>query len=142
VVARVNARWWHFEHAADMGVAGEGANLAEAFEQAALALMAVVTDVPVARDRCVDIHCEAPNAELLFVDFLNAIVYEMATQHLLFAAFEVDTDGRRLEAKAWGEVVDVARHQPAVEIKGATYTALAVQQSEDGRWRAQCVVDV
>jgi SHS2 domain-containing protein len=46
-----------------------------------------------------------------------------------------------LTATARGEPVDVARHEPAVEIKGATYTALAVEQT-DGQWRAQCVVDV
>ena len=137
-----SARWWHFEHAADMGVAGEGCSLAEAFEQAAYALMAVVTDAPIEQSRRVDIHCSAPNAELLFVDWLNALVFEMSTHRLLFAAFEVDTDGRRLDARAWGEPVDVARHQPAVEVKGATYTALSVSEVENGRWRAQCIVDV
>ena len=37
---------------------------------------------------------------------------------------------------------DVARHEPAAEVKGATYTALAVEHRPDGRWLAQCVVDV
>jgi SHS2 domain-containing protein len=47
-----------------------------------------------------------------------------------------------LTAKAAGETIDVARHRPAVEPKGATYTALAVAQRGDGSWLAQCVVDV
>jgi SHS2 domain-containing protein len=38
--------------------------------------------------------------------------------------------------------VDVARHQPAVEIKGATYTELKVGRTDNGLWFAQCVVDV
>jgi SHS2 domain-containing protein len=29
-----------------------------------------------------------------------------------------------------------------VEIKGATFTALLVRQQPDGRWVAQCVLDV
>ncbi len=37
------ARWEHFPHAADVGVRGFGKTPAEAFEQAALALTAVVT---------------------------------------------------------------------------------------------------
>jgi SHS2 domain-containing protein len=135
-------RWWHFEHAADIGVAGEGATLGEAFEQAACALTAVVTEAPIRPRERVDVHCAAPNEELLFVDWLNALVYAMATRRLLFGEFEVATDGRRLDALAWGEPVDVLRHQPAVEVKGATYTALSVQCDERGRWRAQCVVDV
>jgi tRNA nucleotidyltransferase (CCA-adding enzyme) len=35
----------------------------------------------------------------------------------------------------------VQRHQPAVEVKGATYTALRVAPIEGG-WLAQTVVDV
>lgn len=76
------------------------------------------------------------------MDWLNALVYEMATRHWLFARFEVAIDGQRLHARAWGEPLDLARHEPAVEIKGATYTMLAVRQQSDGQWLAQCVVDV
>jgi len=36
----------------------------------------------------------------------------------------------------------VARHQPTVEVKGATYTELKVAQDALGQWVAQCVVDV
>jgi tRNA nucleotidyltransferase (CCA-adding enzyme) len=35
-------RWEHFEHGADIGVRGLGTSKAGAFEQAALALMAVI----------------------------------------------------------------------------------------------------
>jgi len=77
----------------------------------------------------------------VFVDWLNALVYEMATRNMLFCRFEVQIDGQRLEGKAWGERVNVTRHQPAVEVKGATYTALRVSL-EKGSWLAQCVVDV
>jgi SHS2 domain-containing protein len=41
-----------------------------------------------------------------------------------------------------GEPVDVERHRPAVEVKGATCTELAVERLADGSFRAQCVVDV
>jgi tRNA nucleotidyltransferase (CCA-adding enzyme) len=135
--------WEHFAHEADMGVRGFGITREEAFEQAALALTAVVTDLKtVTENEVVDITCEAPDAELLFVDWLNALVYEMATRNMLFSRFEVRIDGQRLHGKAWGEKVDVARHEPAVEVKGATYTALSVSPDESGNWLAQCVVDV
>jgi tRNA nucleotidyltransferase (CCA-adding enzyme) len=77
----------------------------------------------------------------LFVDF-NALIYEMATRRMLFSSFIVSIDGVELHATAWGEAVDRARHEPAVEVKGATYTALRVEQQAGGRWQAQCVVDV
>jgi SHS2 domain-containing protein len=66
----------------------------------------------------------------------------MATRHLLFSRFEVRLNGQRLTARAWGEKVDVAKHEPAVEIKGATLTSVRVEQHVDGHWVAQCVVDV
>jgi tRNA nucleotidyltransferase (CCA-adding enzyme) len=90
----------------------------------------------------VPIVCEAPDDELLLVDWLNALVYEMATRKMLFSRFSVRVNGHSLHATAWGEPVDVARHQPAVEVKGATYTELSVKQDEEGGWIAQCVVDV
>jgi tRNA nucleotidyltransferase (CCA-adding enzyme) len=137
------AGWEHFGHGADIGVRGIGPTKAAAFEQAALALTAVVTDVDRVRPTVtVAVACEAPADDLLFVDWLNALVYEMATRRMLFSAFDVSIDGSRLSATARGEGVDRVRHEPAVEIKGATYTALRVEPLDDGRWLAQCVVDV
>lgn len=125
-----------------MGVRGFGATKAEAFEQAALAMTAVVTDPTGVEPReAVTIGCEAPDDELLLADWLNRVIYEMATRKMLFSRFEVRIDGTRLSAQAWGERADVARHQPAVEIKGATYTALRVAH-DNGGWVAQTVVDV
>jgi tRNA nucleotidyltransferase (CCA-adding enzyme) len=135
--------WAHFPHQADMGVRGVGPTLAAAFEQAALAMIAVVTDpAKVAALEAVEIQCEAPDNELLLVDWLNALILEMAARHMLFGRFGVSLDGQRLRATAWGEAVDLDKHQPAVEIKGATYTELKVGRDETGRWLAQCVVDV
>lgn len=126
-----------------MGVRGVGATLARAFEQAAIAMTAVICDVDtVAEKNAVTIRCEAPDPEMLLVDWLNALIYEMATRTMLFSRFEVEIEAGRLQAIAWGEELDPIRHQPAVEIKGATYTALKVGQQDDGRWFAQCVVDV
>ncbi len=142
-VAAARVHWEHFPHEADMGVRGVGPTLAAAFEQAALAMTAVVTDpARVARTQAVDFECEAPDDELLLVDWLNALILEMAARHMLFGRFTVDVENHHLHATAWGEPVDTARHQPAVEIKGATYTVLKVEQDAAGSWLAQCVVDV
>jgi SHS2 domain-containing protein len=142
-ISVANNRWEHFAHEADMGVRGFGMTREEAFEQAALALTAVVTDPKtVGTKEVVEIACEAPDDELLFADWLNALVYEMATRNMLFSRFEVRIAGHQLYGKALGEKVQVARHQPAVEVKGATYTSLCVSQNAGGEWMAQCVVDV
>lgn len=141
---RAVKQWWeHFPHGADVGIRGVGETKARAFEQAALAMSAAITDLDaITPAREVEIHCEAPDDDLLLVEWLNALVYEMATRRMLFSRYEVQIDGHRLCGRAWGEGVDRDRHQAAVEIKGATYTALGVEQNRDGSWRAQCVVDV
>ncbi len=137
------ARWEHFPHEADVGVRGLGATLAQAFEQAALGLTAVITDpADVAPKEMLRLSCASSDAELLLVDWLNMLIYEMATRHILFSRFEVQLEGNRLTAMVWGEELDITRHHPAVEVKGATYTALKVARQPDGGWLAQCVVDV
>ena len=140
----MSGRYWeHFPHQADMGVRGVGPSREAAFEQVALAMTAVVTDpARVLPATPVDIRCEAPDDELLLVDWLNALILEMAARHMLFSHFDITLEGQSLNAVAWGEPVDPERHQPAVEIKGATYTELSVSQNESGQWQAQCVVDV
>ena len=135
--------WEHFPHQADIGVRGLGATLEQAFEQAALALTAVIADPAVVVPReMIQLSCTAPDTELLLVDWLNVLIYEMATRSMLFSRFEVHLEDDRLTAQVWGEALETARHRPAVEVKGATYTALKVAQQSDGSWLAQCVVDV
>ncbi len=138
----VGRRWEHFAHDADMGVRGFGETPAEAFEQAALALTAVVTDAPIASKKTVTVICKAADRELLFVEWLNAVIYQMAVTGMLFARFSVTIEGNSLHASLWGEPLDVERHRPACEPKGATLTMLQVTQEGDGHWLAQCVVDV
>ncbi len=139
---RTGPRWEHFLHDADVGVRGFGPSREVAFEQAALAMIAVITDPKAVRARNkVSIECRAPDDELLLAEWLNRLVYEMATRRMIFSRFSVRIAAGTLQAEAWGERLDRARHQPAVEIKGATYTGLRVQQRH-GEWLAQTVVDV
>jgi tRNA nucleotidyltransferase (CCA-adding enzyme) len=126
-----------------VGVRGWGTTPAEAFEQAALAMTATVTDAEVRPQDRIEVQCQAPDIELLFVEWLNAIIYEMAIRHMLFGRFAVRIiEGTRLDGTLWGEPVDVARHAPACEPKGATYTSLKVAQEPGGIWSAACIVDV
>lgn len=139
----VRTCWEHFAHGADVGIRGVGPTRDDAFQQAALALTGVVADpVSVRPLQAVPIACEAPTDDLLLVDWLNALIYEMATRRMLFGAYAVSIENGRLSGTAWGEPIEPARHQPAVEVKGATYTALRVDRADEDNWVAQCVVDV
>jgi SHS2 domain-containing protein len=132
-----------FPHGADVGVRGIGPTRDAAFEQAALALTSAVTDpTGIASREVIDVTCEAPEDTYLLLDWLNALIYEMAVRRVVFSHFTVSIEGNRLDGRAWGEPVNRKRHRPAVEPKGATLTALKVKMRDDGTWVAQCVVDV
>ena len=137
------SRWDHFGHEADIGLRASAPTRAGLFERLGEALTAVVTEPDRVRPvETVSIACEAPDDALLLVDWLNALIFEMATRRMLFSRWDVALDGHKLDARVVGEKVDRSRHRPVVEVKGATYTALSVHEDEDGNWHGQCVVDV
>ena len=138
-----NAHWEHFEHDADIGVRGYGETLDQAFEQTALAMSSVITDPDnIQAHECIEVECNAPDYDVLLVDWLNELIYQMATRRMLFATFKVAIHAHHLTATICGELADQKKHQPAVEVKGATFTELKVQQDNNGVWIAQCIVDV
>lgn len=135
--------WKHFEHDADIGLSAIATSRADLFEAIGEALTAVITDPASVRPlQQIEIHCEAPDNALLLVDWVNALIYEMATRRMVFGKWQVTLDGLKLDALVDGEEVNRARHCPVVEVKGATYTALSVEQDASGNWSGQCIVDV
>ena len=94
--------WEQFPHDADVGLRGWGPSIEVAFEQAALALTGIVTDAEIAATTRVEVACEAPDVELLLVEWLNAIIYEMAVRSMLFGRFEVRITGTRLQRRHVG----------------------------------------
>jgi SHS2 domain-containing protein len=138
-----NARWEHFEHDADIGLRAVAATREGLFEAMGEALTAIITEPgAVQRAETITVRCNAPDNALLLVDWLNALIYEMATRGMIFGSWRVELEGQALTGFVTGEAVDRLRHQPAVEVKGATYTALSVHQDSKGLWHGQCVVDV
>jgi SHS2 domain-containing protein len=136
-------RWEHFPHQADVGIRGIGATKAEAFEQASLALTAVVAEPETVQpSEPFEITCKADDDEMLLVEWLSRLVYEMSTRRMLFIRFDIFVGEKQLKARIWGESIDVEKHKPAVEVKAVTYYDLTVTQLADGSWVAQCVVDV
>lgn len=113
----IEARAEHFSHDADIGVRGTGLTRESAFEQAAIALAAIIVDVAIIRQELkLHIECDAPRDDLLLVDWLNALIYHMAVDHLLLGRFYVAIEGHRLSAEAWGEKIARARHVLAIEV--------------------------
>jgi len=131
-----------FDHAADIGVRGEGKTLEEAFAGAARAMFSVMVDLAGVEPReSVAISCEASDLELLLVRWLNALLAEADLRGMVFCDFDMRLREGGLDGTARGERFDPERHVPGVEVKGATLTELKVAR-EGGIWHAQTVVDV
>lgn len=108
-----------------------------------MALMAVICSPEKVDPRdAVQVRCQAEESDLLFIDWINALIYEIDIRKMLFSRFEVHLDGTRLTAVVWGEPADPDKHELAVEVKAATYMALKVFLNPQQQWVAQCVVDV
>lgn len=153
-------RWEHFEHGADVGVRGIGATPSEAFAGAAAALCELVRgDASRVRpERDDEIVCDAPDLESLLVRFLNELIFRMSAHRMVYgdvaAAVTAAPEGWRVRARLRGEPIDLDRHEPTVEPKGATFMLARVAREDDaghgaqessnaeGDWIAQCVVDV
>lgn len=131
----------YFEHDADMGIIGRGALIEEAFEHAATAVFAMMTDLgQVAPQESVAIEFEEADAELALVTWLNRLLGEAHSRALIFGQFQLRRDGASWRGTAEGEPWRAGLER-GVEVKGATLTGLAVTQ-RDGIWEARCVVDV
>ncbi len=134
------------EHEADAGVRGIGDTLEEAFCEAARAMFSLMVDLEAVRpERAVPVRVEAETVEMLFVSWLGELLTLRDLEGMVFSRFEAEISraGERwiLRGTAYGEPLDPARHKPAVEVKAATYYGVRVGK-DDGRYIAQCVVDL
>ncbi|QSR88258.1 archease [Methylacidiphilum caldifontis] len=136
-------RWETFPHMADIGIRGFGNSPKEALEAVSFALISVITDPQkIEPQRALNICCEADSYDLILYDWLNSLIFKMATENMLFCRFDICLSLPSLQGVVWGETVDRHKHSPAVEIKGATFSELFFGQGKDGLWIAQCIVDV
>ena len=140
---REEGGWELFAHGFDIGVRGFGNARDVAFEEAAYALTAAITDAGAVEHRdVVDVVCNAQSDDRLLHDWLNTLIQEMTARDMLFGRYSVQIRNHGLTGKAWGEKLDIGRHRPAVEVKSATTTELEVARDSDGVWIAQCVLDI
>lgn len=134
--------WEHFAHQSDIGIRASAENLGGAFEDAAVALTAIVTEPEnVQPNERIAIECRGDSEEDLFFNWLSKIILEMDTRKMLFGKYEVRIDNLKLSAFAFGEKINIEKHSPAVEPKAVTLNQLNVKK-ENGKWTCQCVIDV
>ena len=119
-------------HTADVGIIAYGADMSQAFANAARALFSLITeldDVEEVLHR--DIELTATDEESLLVEWLNELVYQFDTENILFKRFDiVQLNKTQLKARSYGEKVDSSRHKLKTGVKAATYHMLKVDQGD------------
>jgi SHS2 domain-containing protein len=130
------------EHTADVGIIAYGADLSQAFANAARALFSLITeldDVEEVTHR--DIELTASDVESLLVAWLNELVYRFDTEGIIFKRFDIiQLDDTYLKARGYGEKVDSSKHRLKIGVKAATYHMLKVDKN-DG-CRVQVLFDI
>jgi SHS2 domain-containing protein len=118
------------DHTADVGVKAYGKTLSEAFENAAKAMFAIITDSSeIDSVGQYNIDLEAPDFEQLLVDWLSDLLFLNSAKNLVFGFFKVEIDEKKktLTAKVFGEKFNISKHKIGAEIKAVTYHMLEVK---------------
>ncbi len=133
----------YFEHQADIGIRGKGNTLAEAFEQAALAMFEIMVEtkgINPSESQLVEVT--ANDQDELFIVWLSELLFLKDVEGKVFSRFKIESlNANTLSAKIYGEMIDVSKHKLKLEVKAATWTQLMIK-TENNQYIAQCLVDV
>jgi SHS2 domain-containing protein len=130
------------EHTADAGIRAYGADLREAFANAARGLFSLITELDDIKEvEYRDIKLTAPDQESLLVEWLNELIYLFDAENMIFARFDIaQLSETRLRARVYGEKVDSSRHRLKMGVKAATYHMLNIDESNG--WQVQVLFDI
>ncbi len=130
------------EHTADVGIRAYGADINEAFVNAARGLFSLITEIDdVEEVEYRDIDLTAPDQESLLVKWLNELIYLFDAENIVFKRFDITRlNNTQLKAGAYGEKVDNSKHKLKTGIKAATYHMLKIDKS-DG-YKVQVLFDI
>ena len=130
------------DHTADTGIIAYGENLKEAFENAALGMFSLVTDlISIENDQTIKIDIKSSDFESLLVSWLNELIYLFDVDNIIFDKFDITRlDKNSLSATVYGEKVDLSRHEIRTGIKAATYHMLKIDENDP--CRVQVLFDI
>jgi SHS2 domain-containing protein len=131
------------DHTADICVRVFGNSLEEIFVGSSKAMMEIITDVErVNPSREILIRARGENYEELLVRWLQEILYLHEAKKMVFKDFEIKIENRtRAVGKAYGEKIDLDRHEFYSSIKAVTYHNLKIISSKD-KYRVDIVFDI
>jgi len=130
-------RFEFLEHTADAYIAAYGKNLAEAFENAAVAMFDVMTNVEKVSPKVKDnVKVEASDECALLYSWLEALLIKFDVKKMLYSKFKISnlsktSNGFRLKAEVWGEKFNPKKHTQKVGVKAVTYHMMEIIRKPD-----------
>ena len=120
------------DHTADVGIIAYGADIKQAFANAARALFSLITELDeVAEVLHRDIELIAPDEESLLVEWLNELIYLFDAENIIFKRFDITKlNNTQLKARSYGEKVNSLKHKLKTGVKAATYHMLKVDKGD------------
>ncbi len=130
-------------HTADTGIIAYGADMKQAFANAAVALFSIIVDSDAVRENLHrDVEVSADDQESLLVQWLNELIYLFDVEHIVFNKFEINKLTKtQLQARCFGEKVEPSRHKLKTGVKAATYHLLKVEKNNNG-YKIQVIFDI
>ncbi len=124
----------YHEHTADITIECWGPTMEAAFEQAAVATFEVIVDTStVEAIDMEEIRVEGIDLEELLVEWVGQLIALIDLTERFYSRFEVtriaEEDGRMgLVGRAWGETIDLSRHDVRTEVKAMTYADMSIKE--------------
>jgi SHS2 domain-containing protein len=119
-------------HTADVKIRATAPTLETLFSEALAALMQVLYGPDRNGGEKRVIHLEAEDHESLLRDFLSEVLFIAEVDGLVFSGADIHIEGNHLSATLDGEPFDRRRHAMGTEVKGISYSGLAITCDANG----------
>ena len=119
-------------HTADVKIRATAPTLETLFSEALAALMQVLYGPDRKGGTKREITLDAEDHESLLRDFLSEVLFIAEVDGLVFSGAEIHINGNHLVALLDGEPFDRRRHALGTEVKGISYSGLAITRDANG----------
>jgi SHS2 domain-containing protein len=119
-------------HTADVKIRASAPTLEALFSEAFTALMQVLYGPDRNGGKKREITLDAEDFESLLRDFLSEVLFVAEVEGLVFAGADIHIEGCHLVASLDGEPFDRRRHALGTEVKGISYSGLAITNDANG----------
>lgn len=141
------------DHLSDIGIEVQASSPGDLFENAALGMFSIMYDLKcIGAEEKVKVTVKGEKGtdiEELLISWLEKLLYFFETKNVLFCRFEINDieiakSVKFVNAVAYGEKVNLARHKFFTAVKAPTYHMLKVEKNDKagGIWTARIIFDV